>query len=429
MLKKINTDKILTILIGILIIILPLHRLLTYTIKLIKGNYFLNMIIVEQIFWLFLPIFSLIYLINVIRKRYKINKIDYLAFILMFLGLLSTIFAKSQYTSLYGNIYRYEGLISIYTYIFIFLNVKNIKEEKYKKIIVNILLFMGTIYTIYAYLQVFTNFNFIKKFTYSYMGSSLCGNPNFYGSYIVMFVCLAFTLYITTDKIIYLLLSCIYFSGLIIASSTGPFLAVIITLIFILVFFRKKIKIRNYLLSILLFIMVFFNVSDAIIKSNEKEVIDPNYNISLEIETIIKNENTIDFSNGRIYVWKKSLPLLKKYWLVGAGYDNFMNVYLIRNGGLVFDKAHNIYLEMAICNGIPYLIIYCIICLIIFLNGFFVKEPMYLALYMAFVGYSIQAFANINVVDVTWQFYLIIGLLYSKNEYNNFNIKHIFKYE
>ena len=36
-----------------------------------------------------------------------------------------------------------------------------------------------------------------------------------------------------------------------------------------------------------------------------------------------------------------------------------------------------------------------------------------IALFIAFVGYSIQAFANISVIDVAPIFYIILGLLYT----------------
>ena len=38
---------------------------------------------------------------------------------------------------------------------------------------------------------------------------------------------------------------------------------------------------------------------------------------------------------------------------------------------------------------------------------------------MAFIGYSIQAFFNISVIDVAPYYFIIIGLIFSKYEENN----------
>ena len=102
-----------------------------------------------------------------------------------------------------------------------------------------------------------------------------------------------------------------------------------------------------------------------------------------------------------------------KYWAVGSGIDTFGVVYGVDNG-LYYDKAHNVYLQIAITNGIFALSIYLILLLIIFIKGLKRKEALYISLLMAFTGYCIQAFANISVVEVAPTFFVISGLILGK---------------
>ena len=68
---------------------------------------------------------------------------------------------------------------------------------------------------------------------------------------------------------------------------------------------------------------------------------------------------------------------------------------------------------MLVTNGIFALITYCAICLNIFLYGFKFRKSNVIALFIAFVGYCIQAFGNISVIDVAPIFFIILGLLYT----------------
>ena len=100
--------------------------------------------------------------------------------------------------------------------------------------------------------------------------------------------------------------------------------------------------------------------------------------------------------------------------MFGCGLDNLRVVYP-QDKGLIYDKAHNIYYQMLITNGVFALITYCLLCLIIFIKGFKFKNSFYIAIFIAFIGYSIQAFGNISVIDVAPYFFIILGLLYSKD--------------
>lgn len=417
--KKNYLETFIYSIILILIIGLPSIKLLSYILYL--NNVVADTFVVNNAYllWVLLPVLAIIYFIGLITKKYKFTYIDYFMLFLLVFALISTKFAYNTNVAIYGEIHRYEGLLSILCYYFIFLNIKNMTNEKYKKSIIDIFLIVGIFQVFYGLLQVYTDFSFIKHYSKEYMAIGLCGNPNFFGSYIILQIMLTSFLYLTTNKKRYLLATILFFTGLVLAGSTGPFLSFIIAMIFGIICFHKKINFKRVIILFVSLIITFFITNYSLAYRYNKpntNGIDRNYNISTEIiDTVINKNKTIEtVGNGRIEVWKKTLPLVKKYWVIGAGLDNFAKVYP-NSGNIVFDKAHNVYLQIAVTNGSIVLFIYCLICFIAFIKGFKYKDEFYIAIYMSFVGYCIQAFANINVIDVTPCFYIMLGILYSKN--------------
>lgn len=413
----IKLEKIIYKFIMLLMILIPSFKLISYILYLsgiIENSYDFNHV---YVLWFSLPILIILYLVNLIYK--KITYVDIIIYFLIILAIISTIFAQDVKISIFGELNRNEGLLTLLNYYFLFLNVKNINEKKYKEKIINLFIILGVIQVIYSILQVYTDFNFIKHFSKSHMAMGLCGNPNFLGSYMVMLVLITSTLYLLKNKNIYLILSCLFVLGLYLANSTGPFIGFVLALIFLIIFNFKKIKLINLSKLIILFILIFF-INDYLVNKKYTEVGTDyrRYNIKYDIvdTTINIKENNKEYNYGssRFKLWKNLLPIAKEYYLFGAGLDNLRVVYP-KDKGLVYDKAHNVYYQILITNGIFTLSLYCILCLIIFIKGFKLKDTFYIALYISFIGYCIQAFGNISVIDVASYFFVILGLLYSKD--------------
>ena len=171
---------------------------------------------------------------------------------------------------------------------------------------------------------------------------------------------------------------------------------------------------------IILFTLIFF-VNDYLVNKKYTEVSNDyrRYNIKYDIvdTTINIKENNKEYNYGssRFKLWNNLIPIAKKYYLFGCGLDNLRVVYP-QDKGLIYDKAHNVYYQILITNGIFALISYCLLCLIIFIKGFKLNNTFLLSLYISFIGYCIQAFGNISVIDVAPYFFIILGLLYSKDD-------------
>lgn len=410
--NKLNIEKYMFITVIIVLIGLPLLKLIGYnlfTAGIISDSFDINHV---YLLWLSIPFLFVFYILDIIINNKKINYIDIIVYFLIILAIISTIFAIDRNISIYGEYKRNEGLFSLLAYYLIFLNLKNITNKKYTTIIIKTIIIVGIFQVIYGILQVYTNFGFIKHYSRPYMASSLSGNPNFFGGYMVMHTLMMLVLYTFKNEKKYLYLSVVFFIGLCLASSTGPFLGLIITIIFFIIVYRNKIDLKRLFKLLLVFLIVYIIVDLSVKLVQEgifKNTIEDNYNITREL----KNGGQNGFGNGRIELWKNSLPFIGKYWLTGAGIDNFGKVYGVRNG-LYFDKAHNIYLQIIITNGAFALVLYLLLCFICFLKGLKLKDKLYIALYIAFIGYSVQGFVNISVIDVAPTFFAIFGILMSK---------------
>ena len=419
--KKLNIEKIIYILIIMIMVLIPILKLSTY-IPIIE-KFYINHFEIKRVYVLWIAIFFMliIYLYLIFSKKQKLGLIDTIIYMLTILAFLSTKYALDFEKSFFGEIYRDEGLLTILSYYLLILNSRSIKQEKYKKNIIKLFILIGIFQSIYAILQSYTNLSFIRRYSINYMAMGLCSNPNFFGSYMVMQVLLIGYIYIYDSKKKYLLIYILFAISLYIAESTGPVLSVIVALIFSIFVIPSKTKKIFKLLIILLLSFSFANLSLKYVQTNKyKTKFIKNYDIITEIKTI-STTSVEQIGSGRLKIWKNSIPLVKKYWLIGCGLDNFKNAYP-NLGNYKVDKAHNVYLQISITNGIPALILFLTLLYTAFLKGIKYKNNFLIPIYMAFIGYSIQAFFNISVVDVAPYYFIIIGLILSEYKKNG-NIK------
>ena len=413
------------LIIGIIIIVLvmlliPILKLSTYVPAIEK--FYINTFEIKRVYILWIAIFFLLstYLYLIFSGKVKISYIDIIIFILIILAFLSTKYAVNFMKSFLGEKYRHEGLLTILSYYFLMLNSKSIKSEKYKRNILKVFLALGVFQAMYALLQSYTDFSFIRRHTSGYMAMALCSNPNFFGSYMVMQLLLVGYMYIYNSKKRYLVMFILFGICLYLAESMGPVIGAFLALIFSLFINTKKNKKIINLIIILLLSFGFASYSLKYVQSNilHKQILNT-HDISSEIMQLGNNSLSSKpkelIASGRLVVWEKSIPLVKKYWLIGCGLDNFKNVYP-NEGYIKYDKAHNVYLQISVTNGLIALIIFLILLFIAFIKGIRFKNGYLTPIYMAFIGYSIQAFSNISVIDVAPYYYIILGLILSRNK-------------
>lgn len=139
-------------------------------------------------------------------------------------------------------------------------------------------------------------------------------------------------------------------------------------------------------------------------------------------------ENHYHFANMRGYIWARTLPLLKKYFLLGSGPDTFLLAFpnddlvgLYNSGHVneIITKPHCMYLQVAVQTGIP-----SIIALLVFFIWYLVNSlKLYwkhdyegylpkigVAIFVGVIGYMILAITNDSCVTTSPIFYALIGM-------------------
>lgn len=140
------------------------------------------------------------------------------------------------------------------------------------------------------------------------------------------------------------------------------------------------------------------------------------------------------FMSGRGYIWSRSIPMLKTYFIKGAGADNYPIAFpqddfvsKLKNSidaSMVIDKPHNMYLQIGINTGMISLIALISVCGIYFITSMKLFSKMIydslekyigVSCLISIIGYLVAAMFNDSVVSVAPIFWVILGLGISIN--------------
>lgn len=113
-----------------------------------------------------------------------------------------------------------------------------------------------------------------------------------------------------------------------------------------------------------------------------------------------------DFGSARGWVWKRGISVIPNNPLLGTGPDTFyqalgyeLQAESFGRYGVVFDKAHNTFIQIAVCMGVPALIAF-----LTFLLGLFVpavkrafRRPLLLAFGAAALSYLVQCLFEVDM--------------------------------
>ena len=239
-----------------------------------------------------------------------------------------------------------------------------------------------------------------------------------------MLLCLSYSLGLVIDSkkiksiIIYSVLTAVFMFGLLLSNTASCAVGLIAVGLFIFVYVIKN-KLYKKLLII---ITIIISTTFLAVKLGRSKLVEEVSEAGSEAVEIAKGNLDDNFGTKRMYIWKETLKIIPKYLLTGAGIDNFAKAFdgkaLIRkieDRTFMYDKAHNEYLQTLVTQGIfalaAYLFIYGYAVFKGTKEGFKNKE-IYLVLPV--IGYLVQAFFNISVIEVAPMFYIALGLCCSK---------------
>lgn len=142
--------------------------------------------------------------------------------------------------------------------------------------------------------------------------------------------------------------------------------------------------------------------------------------------------------SARGYIWSRSIPMLKETILLGNGPDTFaiefpQNDYLAKwwaydTPNMIVDKPHNLYLQIAINEGIIALLAFLTVVglyivdsmrLYAFKEYYQVRQVVGIATMLGVVGYLGAGIFNDSVVSVAPIFWILLGVGVAINYINN----------
>jgi len=129
-------------------------------------------------------------------------------------------------------------------------------------------------------------------------------------------------------------------------------------------------------------------------------------NIFWQAREILHGRMQDSFGTNRGWVWIRGLSVIPEHPILGTGPDTFYHALgdtlqheAFRRYNIVFDKAHNMYLQIAVCMGIPALLAF-----LTFWGGLFagfikkaLSRPFLLACGAGALSYLIQAFFLVDM--------------------------------
>ncbi|WP_171011285.1 O-antigen ligase family protein [Haloimpatiens lingqiaonensis] len=336
-----------------------------------------------------------------------------LIFVFAIIIVLSTIFSVSPSRAITGHHRRFEGMISLISYLILFYFSFNYGE--FKDHYIKLFALSSSIMGLYGIFQYFNLKELILHgvFQWGYGAYATIGNRNFLGSYITLFLPINIFLYIKYQKKMYLAWSCILFLCMLCTFTRSAWLAFVVYSIVLIKFIKNN---KKHLKKCIKIYVVFIIISLSFNGITQGALFNRQLSIIKDANNVIMEENADRSGSGRIFIWKRAVKLIPDRPLLGSGPDTFDLVFMKRFGkecGMNhhYDKAHNEYLQIAVTEGIPALVLYLIIVISIVKGAYSrakIEEEM-IPIVLSLIGYLTQAFFNISVVAVAPIYWILLG--------------------
>jgi len=338
--------------------------------------------------------------------------------------MISLYFALDFELAFFGSLNRKEGFTTLIIYFMFFLAARTIRIPDQD--LMRGFSDSATILSVYGIAQFYGVDPFLQNFIITGKGAvATFGNPNFFGSYIVLVIPIILHSFINNKENVSAIIYSVMLYALLCTRTRGTWIGAAVALVMYLIiygFFSVDYKqnlrrIVCILIISILVISVFNNATDNLF-------IKRFTSISTDAEKIISGgEEAEKAGSNRIFIWKGVLELIKDRPLTGYGIENLRAPFSARFGQEMIpffhtqyvDRAHNEYLHIAVTTGIPALIVYLLLITQILYRSFkkLRQNKIYFPFAAAILGYLAQAFFNISVLSVAYIFWIYLGLISS----------------
>jgi len=412
------------------------------------------------------------YLSNQVKFFHSKFDLPFLFFLII--SIAATAFSKNPYLSLVGAYYRYEGLITLINYLFLFYVVVNFLNEDSIDRVLNIIVFTGGLVGFYGLMQ-HLNKDLVGWGVYdSNRVFSTFGNPVYLGAYTATLLPLAVgmclkelksqkrtpskiknirdrmkqlfhfsvAIFIKISPWLYGISLSLILSGLCLSRGRGAFIAVIISL---LVFFCLCLKTREIFITkklvvtliILLLVGGYFNLNlktsslGRVLQMVNKTISGEADNNSIPTSSGEKTFTTAmkTAAGARPIMWRDALRIIKDYPLLGIGPETFGLIYpkyrslelILTEGGQYGrpDRVHNDIIDLTLSKGLLGLGAYLWMLFVFFglsFKGALSKDRLVnISLFAAGLSYFIQNQFCFWIIPSTSIFFILCGLVAKLN--------------
>lgn len=146
----------------------------------------------------------------------------------------------------------------------------------------------------------------------------------------------------------------------------------------------------------------------------------PTQNIIYQAREMMHGNLEDEFGSNRGFIWKRAIERVQYQPVFGTGSDTFIHAFgkLNQNEakelhGVVYDKAHNDFIQILLCNGVPGLLTY-----LAFISGILItslkkafSNIFALAALGGVMAYLIQSFFGVDTLIVTPIFWTMLAIL------------------
>lgn len=164
---------------------------------------------------------------------------------------------------------------------------------------------------------------------------------------------------------------------------------------------------------------------------NSMHLIDPKTleEIDLDFPETIGFNGKEKLASSRGYIWSRSIPLLKDTLILGSGPDTFSfdfpqhdllgKLYAYGTTNMIISKAHNLFLQIGLNNGVVALIAFVILIMVYIIDSFKLyalknkydeKQILGSILALSVIGYLFTGLFNDSVICVAPIFWIILGV-------------------
>jgi len=322
-------------------------------------------------------IFLFIYRIKDIDFSALKNVISYLLITYLGIIFLSTIFSLDPYFSFWGSPLRGGGFLNYALYIiFAFLMFLIIRKEDWEKI----LKFSILIGVLVSFIAIFQQFGLFSKIVVSYgRVPSTMGGSIFLGLYLLLLTFMAASFAIKEEakkkKIFYFIAFLLFIYVILITGSRAAYFGLFIGFCYFVFTYPKKKRfiILSKIVFALLLILIFWGIYYINTTPELPKFLQEN-----QLAQAIVPRLSIDLAvlNPRFSAWAISAEAIKEKPILGYGPENFSIafdkyynpslLYINRAWGSWYDKAHNFLFEISVTSGIPALLIFISLLVILY---------------------------------------------------------------